>query len=70
MPRTREVEDDQILEFILECEDPFVTAKEVAEATGVSRTAANDHLLELLERGFLERKKTGSGYGWWVTRNP
>ncbi|WP_092664187.1 winged helix-turn-helix domain-containing protein [Halorientalis persicus] len=65
--RTPKVSDEEIMNHIREVNDPFVTAKEVAEAVSLSRQAVNNRLNNLHDRNLVDKKSTGSGVGWWVT---
>jgi len=66
MPRTKSIDDDEILALFGEIDDaPYMTAGELAEAAGISRQAMHKRLLDLHEAGRVDRKKTGRSVGWW-----
>lgn len=65
----QEVADDEILAIFRRSSDPYLTASEVAEIVGLSRQGAHSRLLDLYERGRVDRKKTGRTVGWWVSKD-
>lgn len=65
MPRTKDIDDDEILSLFDEHEAPYMTASELADEVGMSRQGMHNRLLELADEGLLERKKTGRTVGWW-----
>ena len=66
MPRTKSIDDDEILALFDEIDDaPYMSAGELAAAADVSRQAMHKRLVELHEEGRVDRKKTGRSVGWW-----
>lgn len=64
----QKVEDIEIIDVMRESEDPFVTAKDVAEQLPITRQQANKRLRQLEDEGIVRSKSTGSGAGWWIVR--
>jgi len=65
-----EVKDDDILIEMKAVHGPFATAQELSNRLGISRQRMNTRLGNLKEDGFLDRKRCGSGYGWWIRDSP
>lgn len=65
----REISDSDIVQQFQDADEPFVGASELAEQLGMSRQAMNYRLRQLLDDGVVDRKKVGSGYGWWLERD-
>jgi len=66
MPRTKQIDDDEILALFEEIDDaPYMTAGELAAAADMSRQGMHQRLLDLQDEGRIERKKTGRSVGWW-----
>jgi len=65
--RSPKVSDAELVNHILQDDDPFITAKELSEKLPMSRQGINNRLNDLEESGVLEKKSTGSGMGWWVS---
>lgn len=63
------VSDREIVQVFERADAPYMTAGEVAEELSISRQASHSRLMNLYERGTLERKKTGRTVGWWLN-NP
>lgn len=61
--------DEQILEVVKD--EQFVTATELLVENGgpldMTRQSANRRLRDLYERGVLDRKRSGSGHGYWLS---
>jgi len=68
--RQKEVTDDEIVVAVMDTEGPFATAEELSERLPMSRQGINNRLRDLQDQGLLKRKQCGSGYGWWVVREP
>lgn len=60
------VTDEEIISLFCDTDDPFLSASELAEELSFTRQGINKRLRALFERGALERKKCGNGYGWWL----
>ncbi len=66
-----EVTEDTVLRAFEESESPVLTAKEVGEALDVTGVAAGNHLKEMRERGYVERKQAGArAVVWWPKVKP
>jgi predicted ArsR family transcriptional regulator len=62
------VTPDRVLDAVATHPDPTVTAREVGEAIDCTRDAARKKLIQLHERGAVERKKVGGrSVVWWLT---
>jgi hypothetical protein len=63
---TEEVSLERVAK-VLEDDEPVKTAKEVGQEIGCSSETARQKLLELRDRGVVERKKVGAGaVVWWL----
>lgn len=62
----QQVSDNQILREFEEAEAPYLTASELADRLDMTRQGIHDRLVDLYERGELERKKSGRTVGWWI----
>ncbi|WP_435101791.1 MarR family transcriptional regulator [Halarchaeum sp. P4] len=61
------VTTSDLREIIKDHEEPFVTASDIADETGVARQTAHKYLQRLHEEGELERRKIGgSAVIWWL----
>jgi len=59
--------DAELTSVFEECDDPVLTAVEVADELGISQQAAHARLTSAHENGVIERKKTGArAVVWWV----
>jgi len=59
---------DRVLRAVRESDDPFITAAEIAEQLGESRSLVNYHLGNLQEDGLVGRKTAGAqAVGWWYS---
>ena len=48
-------------------DEPFVTARDIAESTGVARQTAYRHLQRMYENDDLQKRKVGSSAViWWL----
>lgn len=65
--KQQKVTDVEIITLLKEASDPFVTAKEVSEQLPITSQRANQRLANLEGDGIVDRKKCGSGQGWWLT---
>ncbi|MFK5603667.1 winged helix-turn-helix domain-containing protein [Haloferax volcanii] len=65
--RKRTVSDEEILEILLDSEDPFLTTTEVAEVLDFSQPGALKRLRQLEEEEYVETKKAGNSNTWWIT---
>jgi predicted ArsR family transcriptional regulator len=61
------VTDDELIQAIQQVEEPVASASELAEQVGLTRTAVNERLKELLDEDRVEKKDVGRGYVWWVS---
>jgi len=62
------VSDSEIIQFLINSDDPFLTTGEVANLAGFStNSGANKRLTELESQGYVESKNVGRGLAWWVT---
>lgn len=61
------ISDYEIIEFIQETEDPFVSTKEVADYIGFSKKGARQRLQRLEEEGLVSSKRVGVAPAWWLT---
>lgn len=61
------VTDDELIQAIEQIEEPVASASELAEQVGLTRTAVNERLKELLDEDRVEKKDVGRGYVWWVS---
>jgi len=68
--RTPEVTDEEILAVLRESDEPVLTAGEVAEQLPIGRRAIHDRLVDLRERGLVERKNVGPRAVWWIPHVP
>jgi predicted transcriptional regulator len=60
--------DEELIDSVRSGDDPFVSAREVAEANGMARQTAYKHLQRLYESGRIEKKKVGgSAVIWWCS---
>lgn len=67
MPRSRTFSNDDVIEFMKNHEEPFVTVGDVAEEMGVRNSTMHKRLNELNEKGKIKRKKVGaSAVVWWL----
>lgn len=61
------VTDSDVLKVLREQPDPVATSGELAEVLGVSSETVRRHLLELHERGLVDRKTVGArAVVWWA----
>ncbi|WP_396612891.1 winged helix-turn-helix domain-containing protein [Haloferax sp. S1W] len=67
--RKRTVSDEEILEVLLDSEDPFLTTTEVAEVLDFSQPGALKRLRQLEEKAYVETKKAGNSNTWWITES-
>lgn len=68
--KRQKVTDAKLIRRIKEAPDPFVTASELSEQLPLSRQQINGRLRDLEEQGIADRKKCGSGQGWWIINYP
>ena len=62
------MDEDAIMNFVRNHEDPCVTAGEIAAEFGVTNEAVNYRLQQLAEEGRLRDKKVGaSAKVWYLT---
>lgn len=68
MPQGKRVVDDaEIVEFMLESDEPAFTAGELAEEFGMTRQGMHGRLSGLHEEGRICRKKSGERtVVWWA----
>lgn len=59
--------DSEILNFVRDSSDPFVTTAEVAEYLEFSKEGARKRLYSLANEGYLEFKKVGRNPAFWIT---
>lgn len=59
--------DEEILAAIREHRAPAVGTKDIADAVGVSRQAADNRLRNLEADGLVNRYQAGRSLVWWVT---
>jgi predicted ArsR family transcriptional regulator len=61
------ISERELLEFIQNSDDPFVTAKDVATGKGMAQNTALKHLRKLHDSGRINKKKIGgSAVVWWL----
>jgi DNA-binding transcriptional ArsR family regulator len=61
------ISKSELLEFMKQHDEPFVTASDVADAEGVAQQTAYKHLKRLYESGAIKKKKVGgSATIWWI----
>lgn len=65
MPRSKDIDDSEILSLFDEHDAPYMTAGELADEVGMSRQGMHNRLLELADDGRIKRKKSGQMVGWW-----
>jgi predicted transcriptional regulator len=59
------IPDEDILSALEDCDPPFQSTSEVAEAVGVTRQGADQRLRELAEEGQVRKAKKGGSLIWW-----
>jgi predicted transcriptional regulator len=65
------ITDQDVLKVFDATDDPVLTAGEIAEALPVTRQAVNYRLQQMLEKGLVDRKKSGArAVVWWATVAP
>ena len=67
--REETVSDHDILKFVADCDDPFVTTSEVADFLGFSNEGARKRLYSLADDDYLDFKRVGRSPAWWITQN-
>lgn len=65
--RKETVSDQEILQIFVESDDPFLSTSEVADHLGFSNPGTLDRLEQLFKSDYLQRKKVGNSYAWWLT---
>ena len=69
MPQGKQtVSDDDIIETILQHDDPFVRSDEIAEEFGHTRQWAHERLQQLHDEGDLKKKGGNRSVIWWVPK--
>lgn len=61
--------DEEILVVFRESDEPVLTAGEVAAELTIGRRGVHDRLVDLRNRGLLERKDVGPRAVWWIGRD-
>jgi predicted ArsR family transcriptional regulator len=59
MPASKQVSDEEIIAVFRETSDPAMYASEIGNVIGYTSEGARKRLDELVERGELQRKKSG-----------
>lgn len=59
MSRPRKFMKEDVIEFMENADEPFITATELAEELDCAKRTAHDRLQELHEDGMVRRKKVG-----------
>jgi len=68
---SHKITEQDILKVFDTANEPFLTSSEIAGQLPVSRQAVNYRLDQMLEKGLVDRKKTGArSVGWWATVAP
>lgn len=58
--------DEEIIRYVEQHQEPFVTASEVADKAGFTRQTAHKRLQEMTDEGEINKKKIGaSAVIWW-----
>jgi predicted transcriptional regulator of viral defense system len=61
------ITEPELLQLIRDSEDPFITARDIAETEGMAQQTAYKHLQRLHKQGKLHKKKIGSSAViWWI----
>jgi len=61
------VEDIDVLRILQSCEDPVMSAPEIAEQTRIGDRGMYKKLRRMEESGFVSSKKVGRSRVWWIT---
>jgi len=67
MPRSKDWEDEDILELFRDADRPILGTGEVAESTGYETQHASRRLQDLKNRDLLDSHKVGQSIVWWIT---
>lgn len=65
----RNMDDESILNFVQDHEDPCVTAGEIAAEFGVTNEAVNYRLNQLKQEGKVQDKKVGASAKIWYLKS-
>ena len=65
MPATKGTSTDEVLEFVKNSDERFVTTAEVADAFDSSLEGARYHLKKLHSSNQIKKKSTGNATAWW-----
>lgn len=66
--RPKDVSDSEILKEIALARGPVVTAPELADRVGMTGSAVNKRLDDLVTRGFVNKKQVGArAVVYWLT---
>jgi len=61
------VNDSELLQAVISTNEPFATAKQVAEQVGLSSWRVRQRMSQLAESGDIQRSQLGSGpYIYWL----
>jgi len=62
------VEDKEFLHVLRNASDPVLSTEEIRSAVGFSTSSGvTDRLKPLQDQGFVNSKKIGPNYAWWLT---
>jgi len=61
------VEDLDVLELLEWCEDPVMSAPELAEETRIGDRGMYKKLRRMQDDGLVDSKKMGRARVWWIT---
>lgn len=61
------ISDEEILERLLDADDPAFTTPEVGDLIGMNRSGAYQRLVELEDAGYVCSKTPGRTSIWWLS---